>query len=165
MSRTLLLFAVAVSAIGTMAHARILDPWPYDRLMKEADLVVIATPVQNKGSTDTFQVENWKGKFHRIETVFEPGALLKGKLEAKTLTLLHYRFEADPEIHNVLDGPMLVHFHIAQPGRLMKMKDGVKDHADYLLFLKKRADGRYEAVSGQIDPALAVRELDLPRGQ
>jgi hypothetical protein len=32
----------------------------------------------------------------------------------------------------------------------------------YLLFLKKWKDGRYEAVSGQIDPSLSVREMHHP---
>jgi hypothetical protein len=33
---------------------------------------------------------------------------------------------------------------------------------EYLLFLKKRGDGRYEPVSGRIDPLLSVRELFNP---
>ena len=32
----------------------------------------------------------------------------------------------------------------------------------YLLFLKARPDGRYEAVSGQVDPKLSVRETHSP---
>ena len=39
-----------------------------------------------------------------------------------------------------------------------------KDHAvlptpEYLLFLKRLKDGRYEPVSGRIDPAPSVREV------
>jgi len=34
---------------------------------------------------------------------------------------------------------------------------------EYLLFLKERKDGRYEAVSGQIDPEFFVRTL-FPNG-
>lgn len=33
---------------------------------------------------------------------------------------------------------------------------------EYLLFLKRTADGRLEPVSGQIDPALSVREMHRP---
>ena len=33
---------------------------------------------------------------------------------------------------------------------------------DYLLFLKKRDDGRYEPVTGQMDAAESVREVSRP---
>jgi hypothetical protein len=39
---------------------------------------------------------------------------------------------------------------------------GVGQRPQYLLFLKKRPDGRYEAVSGQIDPSLSAREMYSP---
>jgi hypothetical protein len=33
---------------------------------------------------------------------------------------------------------------------------------EYLLFLKRGKDGRYEPVSGRIDPVLCVREMYWP---
>jgi hypothetical protein len=33
---------------------------------------------------------------------------------------------------------------------------------EYLLFLKLRKDGRYEPVSGRVDPEFSVRELHAP---
>jgi hypothetical protein len=35
---------------------------------------------------------------------------------------------------------------------------------EYMLFLRLRKDGRYEPVSGEIDPALSIRELHPAEG-
>lgn len=34
---------------------------------------------------------------------------------------------------------------------------------EYLLFLKRRQDGKYEPLSGRVDPALSIREVFHPR--
>ena len=35
---------------------------------------------------------------------------------------------------------------------------------EYMLFLRLRPDGRYEAVSGEVDPVLSIRELHSADG-
>jgi hypothetical protein len=65
------------------------------------------------------------------------------------------------------DGPSLVSFFmkpisidVMQQQRELKQKrQSVTSKPEYLLFLKKRKDGLYEAVSGQMDPGLSVRAL------
>jgi hypothetical protein len=41
-------------------------------------------------------------------------------------------------------------------------KDRWDQAPQYLAFLKKRPDGRYECVSGHLDPDLSVRQLIIP---
>lgn len=58
--------------------------------------------------------------------------------------LHHYLRTA--EIAMIMDGPMFVAF---QP----------KEGKSYLMFLKREPNGRYAAVSGQIDPDDAIKDL------
>jgi hypothetical protein len=127
--------------------------------LKEADLVVIATPVQTQAVADSFRSLSWNATFRGVETAFKARAVVKDKVDGSKFTLLHYRFESDPGECFIFNGPLLVSFQLPEKDRLIETRDGWKSQVDYMLFLKKRADGRYEAVSGQIDPGLAVRKL------
>jgi hypothetical protein len=88
-----------------------------------------------------------------VDTEFKVLTVLKGKVKGGTLTLFHFRAPESsvdcqsPEV----DGPSLVAFDPKAEGR-----------PRYLLFLKVRADGRYEPVSGQVDPDVSVARLDGP---
>lgn len=138
---------------------RALENWPAERLMKEADVVVMATAVASKDCKDTFKDKHWQVDFLGVETTFKVDALLKGKVEGDKLTMLHFRLERGVRVDS---GPILVTFQTK--GREVPLKRGHLSlgRPSYLLFLKKRSDGRFEAVSGQIDPALAVREMHRP---
>ena len=71
------------------------------------------------------------------------------------------------------DGPSLVSFFMKpisidvmqqhreedEQRELKQKRQSVTSKPEYLLFLKKRKDGLYEAVSGQMDPGLSVRAL------
>jgi hypothetical protein len=86
----------------------------------------------------------------------------KGKLgEEKKLTVLHYRL---PDGVEVINGPLLVKFRkdaVTLKGTIngKAFKAGL-GRPEYMLFLRLRKDGRYEPVSGEIDPILSVRELN-----
>jgi hypothetical protein len=81
-----------------------------------------------------------------LSTEFEISVVMKGDKSAKKATLHHYRL-ADPK-ELMMNGPNLVSF-------------GPKEHARFLLFLHREADGRYAPVSGQTDPSLfSVLKLD-----
>ena len=59
-----------------------------------------------------------------------------------------------------MNGPLLVSFR--RTSLELRTKEGGKLELgvpSYLLFLKARKDGRYEPVSGRVDPELSVREL------
>jgi hypothetical protein len=64
--------------------------------------------------------------------------------------------------HRIENGPLLVTFrtkgiHLELAGAPISL-----GAPEYLLFLKLRKDGRYEPVSGRVDPEFSVRELYTP---
>jgi hypothetical protein len=141
------------------AHGRGLESWSPERLRKEADVVVIATATASKDTRDSFKARTWEVEFTGVDTTFAVETVLKGKVEGDRLTVRHYRLKPGVLIQ---DGPLLVSFRTR--GMQVNLKHGqlYLGRPSYLLFLKKRKDGRYEMVSGQIDPALAVREMYRP---
>lgn len=154
-----LLAILVVVALVLPAHARLLADWPYERLLKDADVVVIAEAMAAEDTGETTQDNPWKVDFVGVSTKFAVKTVLKGKVEGDTLTVLHYRIKPDVLVRN---GPLLVSFRlkgIEVRTKTSKMNLG-KPH--YLLFLKKRKDGRFEPLSGQIDPVLSVREMYEP---
>ncbi len=79
-----------------------------------------------------------------VNTVFKRWAVIKGKLSDETFTVRHNRFFDPKFLPKEEDGPSIVEFDAT-------------GHTQYLLFLKKRDDGRYEAVSGAMDGYLSVK--------
>lgn len=158
----ILLLGVAVSRVD----ARVRDLWPSWKLSKNSDLIaivqVISTGDANKASKPPKGYEELVG----VDSRFRVLAVLKGKHKAKELVLFHFRTKKQPQqgrraIVNPgtrttrkevqtpdLDGPCLVSF------------DPAKKRTRYLIFLTARPDGRYECVSGQIDPNLSVAHLE-----
>jgi hypothetical protein len=142
----------ALVALTGLCDARPGEHWTYEKLVTEADLVVIATPIktEDKGKTvipDLMQVGD-DGKSVPIpaigiETTFQVLAVLKGNKKHKEFVLYHLR-EAKPK--NVPNGPRLVTFD-------------PKAQRRYLLFLKSEANGRFIPVTGQVDAAVGVKDL------
>jgi hypothetical protein len=147
--------------LAVPAYARLLENWPYERLFKEADLVVIATAGKTTDTKDRFAPKGWHVEFIGQDTPFVAKSVLKGNLGAdRKLTVLHYRL---PEGVAIQNGPLLVRFR--NDTQMLKgtingkaFKAGL-GRPEYLIFLRHRKDGRYEPVSGAIDPALSIREL------
>jgi hypothetical protein len=137
--------------------ARLLDSWPYDKLMKESDLVVIATATKTEETKDEPPDHHWSLEFVGQNTTFDVKHVFKGKTDGKPITVPHFKFGElkkgrDPKNfadNVIIDGPLFVAFH-------------TKNAPDHLLFLKSIKDGRYEPVSGRIDPELSVRLLSAP---
>jgi hypothetical protein len=150
--------AAGMMLCSPLGKARFLPSWPYEKLMKEADLVVIAKPTKSEASADEPPKHQWQYEFVGQNTTFDVKYTLKGKLDEKQIKVLHFKWgklktgfdPKDPFSHIIDDGPLLVAFDI-------------KDAPEYLLFLKKMNDGRYEPVSGKIDPRLSARLLSDPR--
>src|SRR5262249_7767695 len=110
----------------------------------------------------------WPVKFVGQNSIFEVKHVLKGKLDDKKITVLHFRFGEPkkgikPEkAEIIINGPLFVAFHTKA---LTAKVDGTKVNIlrpEYMLLLKRLKDGRYEAVSGKIDPQQSVRELFEP---
>ncbi len=84
-----------------MAFARLHAYWPYDKLTKEADLIVIATPVsvQDTAERTTFPdiVQTDTNNVRRpvpaigVETTFAVLSVLKGNTSTNTFVFHHLR--------------------------------------------------------------------------
>jgi hypothetical protein len=153
------------------ASARQVDEWAYERLFKESDLVVIAQPIRSEDSAERTKDNLWKAEFIGVETSFKVLHTVKGAAVKSELTLLHYRTDSLIE-----DGPSLVSFRTRgisytiskrleegeAEASTERAKIAISGPAEYLLFLKKRSDGRFEPVTGQTDPSFSVKELGAP---
>lgn len=140
---TALLVMTVTLVAGALADARITRDWPYKDLFEQADLVVMAeataiTPTKDQLNEKFWDGEGWFGQNGQ----FAIKHILKGKEEAKKIDVLHFR--TDNQYPN---GPQLAKFRLKN---------------EYLLFLKSRTDGRYEPLSGQIDPVLSMRWISTP---
>jgi hypothetical protein len=139
------------------ALARFPENWPLKRLFDEADVAVIGKAVSTKQIPHTFTDKRWPLEFVGQATTFEVLRVLKGKLPGTHFVLVHFRAEFPSkrnEVVEVIDGPRLVSFPAEGNPRL--------GGREYLLFLKKGGDGRFEPISGRIDPLYSVRELRMP---
>jgi len=144
------------------SSARIVESWPYDKLMKEADLVVVARPVKTELTADAAPENNWPLEMVGQDTTFEVKHAFQGKMDGTHIKVLHFKFGnvkkgLDPKHRGIPNGPNLVAFRLKEP-------------PEYLLFLKRLKDGRYEPLSGRIDPMYSVRLLasadnEIPAGK
>lgn len=98
-----------------------------------------------------------------VNTRFSVSLTLKGEAPKAGPTVLHFQWgkaRSNEELERrARNPPNLVHFR-TEALRVEVCGAAVDVPApDYLLFLKKRPDGRYEPVSGQTDLDQSVREL------
>lgn len=153
---------VVLVALATPAAARQVETWSYERLFKEAEVVVIAS-AQRTVDTEDKPADPKRGNgLLGQETTFVVHSTLKGAVAGGRLTLRHFKKDNRLVWQN---GPLLVTFRT----REMKLEGiGVRKFSvvlpppQYLLFLKAAGDGRYVPVSGQYDSALSVKELNAP---
>jgi hypothetical protein len=131
----------------TTAFGRPVSSMPYDRLTAEADFVVISTPIAVGETQEKIKLPGLSPptRVVGVEATFEVLAVLKGDKSTKQFVLHHFR-RAKAEPHPKPNGLGLVGF---QP----------KDKKTFLLFLKREPDGRYVAVTGEVDPVFSIKEL------
>ena len=171
MPLSVLIFCSAFFASSTFA--RQVEEWPYERLFKESDLVVIAH-VQGWGVTKREWNEKFfdKTRFDGVKTIFGANFSLKGD-PPLCIWLNHFTYKEGALRYN--DGPGLVAFSKEpvvidlksaknQNGRLKRLRGGLRNisQPEYLLFLKKNKDDTYEPVSGQMDASFSVRAIFSP---
>jgi hypothetical protein len=155
--------AVAVGVLllaPVVGEARLIENWPYEKLFKEADLVVIASATCSADSGGIVKLGGWSVDFVGVKTTFIVKHTLKGEADGQTLKVRHFRLKEGVLVEN---GPLLVRFR-TERGLSIRAKGfkGSVPKPDYLLFLKRNKDGRYEPVSGRIDPRLSVKEIYAP---
>ena len=158
---TSLLFVSGVSA-------RQVEDWPYERLFKEADVVVIASASRSIPNEQSWQEKHFDQKrFLGVETKLHVIASVKGRT-AETINLQHFHYAPDASLLN--DGPGLVTLLTGSVSVVIQSTDSepLQEKAkglsssnvpQYLLFLKRFGDGQYAPVSGQLDADLSVRAL------
>ncbi|HEY1189125.1 MAG TPA: hypothetical protein VGE74_15835 [Gemmata sp.] len=166
---SVLVAAVSVLLIGVApAPARFIEDWPYDKLFKNADVVVFAEATKTEPVADEpLRGHPWPCELVGQNTTFKVKHALKGKVAGDSIKVLHFKL-GPPKKGQVAviieNGPLLVAFRTA--GVIVKAKgdeeNTILPQPEYLLFLKKMKDGRYEPVSGRIDPALSVKEVSAP---
>jgi hypothetical protein len=166
--------AAWVAVCSSPGWSRPIEHWPYDRLFSASDLVVLAAAVKTEATDDRPPPHPWPVEFVPQNTTLRVLHALKGKADGPTVRVLHFKLgdprkgvdPDDPLPLLILDGPLLVAFQ-TDPVRTTR---AVYFPPDYMLFLKRLPDGRYEPVSGRIDPALSVKEVirttgDIPRNK
>lgn len=152
--------ATGILMFPELAFARIIENWEYERLVQESDLIVIAVAGPTELVADEPPKHMWPLEFVGQNTTFKLKHTFKGKAVDQQIKVLHFRFgdkvkkgeKAIIEPIQIVDGPLFVDFQKEPP-------------AEYLLFLKRLKDGRYEPVSGRIDPGLSVRKLSSGHGK
>ena len=113
-----------------------------------------------------------KGRFEGVMTIFGAAFTLKGD-PPLCIWLDHFRYKEGVVRYN--DGPDLVAFlkeplqievkqNVKKKGKLHQQRQELRkiSQPEYLLFLKKHKDGKYEPVSGQLDASFSVRTLFPP---
>jgi hypothetical protein len=165
--------ALAVLALSAQAAgACIREVWASSKLLEKADLVVIARLTSTRDSPNSDKPPALFPNLVGVDSTFHVLAVLKGKARKKELVLFHFRYRTEkdkrkPTGSGVSPRPEMVRLvslqtpEIDGPG-LLDFGTRRSKEARYLLFLKKRRDGRYECVSGQIDPDVSVSGLDGP---
>jgi hypothetical protein len=150
-----LLLIASLGLYGTVAFARPVAHWPYDKLTAEADVIVIGTPISVRDTVEKTTVPGLQGvgpdnvgrpiPAIGVETTFELLAVLKGEKSMKKLAFHHLR-EAEKQDRHQVNGPGLVAFD-------------PKEKKRFLLFLRRESDARYSPLTGQTDPIGGVKDL------
>ncbi len=151
--------------------------WRYDDLTSAADLIVVGTlQSTDHGQYSLYRGELLRERFSRdsIDVVvsrFNVAATLKGHANGKRVDVVHVLLKEN--VIN-LSGIRLADFATTKklPVFVVVEIDGNTSSAsnpsgfrtitpEYLLFLKRRDDGRYELVSGDTNGRASVRTLNL----
>ena len=178
----IILFAALL--LAPRADARLTRAWTPDELYDESDFVGIVEPIANYAIDEKLTLElTPRGQLvlpgvntrFRVEMIFKATkvsllhAIFFWRHESpKEVTVLHFQ-ETDATLE-VANGPMLVNFPlppVQYEKRTLKDKQEISNiqmpeaTPQYLAFLKRRADGRYEPTTGQGDATDSFRELHI----
>lgn len=163
---------------GGAAYSRFVESWPYDKLTREADFVVIATPISVQDTTERtnfphlvegkirwVDTNHWESvPFVRgdtntyseipavgVEATFQCLSVLKGDTNTTTF-VLHYLRDAR------LKSPV-GHPEVLSINGPVNVAFDPQEKERFLLFLKREPDGRYASVTGQTDPYDGMKDL------
>jgi hypothetical protein len=134
----------ALLSLGSYGNAigRGVPNWTYDDLTHASEFVVIAKTLETISLAEIQSMHG--GQMVVIETTFEVEASLKGTTEGPRIVVRHYKPVNALLMHP--DSSKWVSFEVNKTNA-------------YLLFLRRREDGRYEFVSGNDDPYISVKVI------
>ena len=141
----LLLLGTCVLLFPGITLGRIIEDWKYERLLKESDLVAIATPRQTEPAKDEPPEHGWPLEFVAHNTTFKLNHVFKGKADGQEIKVLHFRFGGLRKVAQtqIVDGPLFV--EASNQNQTLQR--------EYLLFFKKLKDAsvrtRFRVVSIQ----------------
>jgi hypothetical protein len=128
--------------------------WTAQDLFNKADSVIICTastpvPVDN---TDEF----FPDYLQQLESTLQVSAVFKGDPNLKVAQLVHFEYRQD--VRNTPgNGPTF----IVLGTEARSSKGGPPQKPQYLVFVRLRKDGRFEPVTGNVDPNPSVIRLLL----
>ena len=81
LNRATITAIAGILCFSSLSSARQVEDWPYERLLKEADVVVVARAVSTVRSKDKWEASVFESnRFVAFETTFDSAAVLKGEL-------------------------------------------------------------------------------------
>jgi hypothetical protein len=162
--RDLLRVTVIVATVHYVAtstiFARPVRRWTQQELIDEADIVVIATASESKKTenSDGFmpnELQQFESEL-LVRSIFkgkDVDPALKEKGGKKVIKFVHFRYREDLKT-SVDNGPGFAVLGTAKVvGRIPSALPF------YLLYLRKRKDGRYEPVTGNNDPQNSISRI------
>jgi hypothetical protein len=165
-SRRCILVAFAIIlCVPVESSAYLKKNWTQKELNKEAETVVIATPIK---TTETKDEENLLKKHGidvdivRLETTFKVTLVTKGDVEIdKEIVVSHYKIKKinAPVVENP---PNLVEFRLKSITLHHDKERKVVPAPDYLLYLKKNKEGLFIPVSADFEAPDSVFEVAKP---
>jgi hypothetical protein len=156
-----LIAVTLILSFGT-AHGRFIESWPYARLFKTADLVIIAKALSVCDAPEVDKATPLPREWDHlvaVVTTLKVEYVVKGDYKDDRLKLVHFRLKKGSLIIN---GPLLAKFS-TKPQRFEGPRWSASfGQPDYMVFLKKTKDGHFECVSGQYDSELSVKQILSP---
>jgi hypothetical protein len=142
--------------LASLLTNRQIEDWPYEKLFKRAELIVIVKPIEVRDANSQDSAKPPEDYLEGVATKFKLLHVVKGEQKQDKLEVVHFKLKKGTQIGN---GPLLVSFH-TKPFALEG--DGWARNvteSTYMLFLKREKDERLNFVSGQFDPALSVKQI------
>jgi len=162
------LVVLLLATVSFSSTARIIDAWPYDRLVAESDFVAIVEPIENRPASDAFPDYSYghsASDFVATNTRFRVATVFKGKFAGVAATVLHFGYSANVPTVNGASfvrfaiGPLQYEKRAVREGKQIGGVTAFLQQPMWLAFLKQREDGRFEPVTGHYDAAMSFREL------
>jgi len=123
----------------------------YAAMLQKSDVAVIGVFVSERADRDPIDAEmkSLEKYVEGVTTKLRVVCVLKGEVKSGEVAVRHHRMRREEQRSMVGgglgNGPMLA---------------AIQAENDYIVFLRKRADGRFECVSGHMDSACSVKRLE-----